>query len=265
MEKQYILNTDELARERLDIQHGLYLQSSLNLLEQAGIKAGMNGLEIGSGSGAMTLELAKRVTKDGKILSIDMSQEQLDAASKRLADYPQVAFKQHDVNSCAELNQKFDFIYCRMVLVHVEDASSAIKQMITCLKPGGLLICEEPPLFDALHCYPHSRYFRQCIDLSKQLFEASRRDIEIAYRLNQEMLENNLSIEHQGLFQPMLTTEKEKMLYPLAAKDVAESITKIGILSEEEVQHFVNGLSEMVKDATSISWLRMHQVVARKA
>jgi len=42
----YVLSTNELARKRLEIQHNLYLDSSLELLGKANIKKGINKRDI---------------------------------------------------------------------------------------------------------------------------------------------------------------------------------------------------------------------------
>ncbi|TAL57786.1 MAG: class I SAM-dependent methyltransferase, partial [Legionella sp.] len=49
MNKEYIINTNEKARERLDLQHSLYVKNSVALLQEAGVGPGMSGLEIGCG------------------------------------------------------------------------------------------------------------------------------------------------------------------------------------------------------------------------
>lgn len=69
MPSTYILNTNDKARERLSLQHQLYAKSSLDLLSEVGPSAAMTALEIGCGSGDMTLELAKLIGREGSLLT----------------------------------------------------------------------------------------------------------------------------------------------------------------------------------------------------
>lgn len=170
MPSTYILNTNDKARERLCLQHQLYAKSSLDLLSEVGPSAAKTALEIGCGSGDMTLELAKLIGREGSLLTIDLSQDQLDHTQQRTRTYSNIRFKVWDVNHLSDLGEKFDLIYCRMVLHHVADARSVILQMKNCLNSGGFVVCEEPSLFDSTFCSPPSPSYDQFTQWARSCF-----------------------------------------------------------------------------------------------
>ncbi|CAM2902505.1 class I SAM-dependent methyltransferase [Legionella worsleiensis] len=263
MTTPYILNTNDKARDRLSLQHGLYAQSSKTLIEEAGIKPGMSGLEIGCGSGVMTLELARRIGLNGFLLAIDLSQEQLDHVQSITNQDNRIRFKLWDVNHLSDLGEQYDFIYCRMVLHHVADAHSVIVQMSRCLKPGGMIICEEPSLFDSTFCYPASSAYNQYTQWVRGCFLTNKRDLEIAYRLEQEFSSCGLAVTEHSLFQPILRSTEEKMIYAMGLDDLTPQLLSLGIASRQEISELSHKLHELAHSTNTMTWMRMHKVIAR--
>lgn len=264
MSTEYILNTDINAQHRLNLQHHLYHQSSFNLLLKGGLSKGQKGLEIGCGTGMMSVEISKLIGNSGKLIAIDTSNKHIESAKELASNCSNINFQIADVNKLGAFNKQFDFVYCRMVLHHLDDASPAFAQMINCLKPKGVLICEEPPLLDGTFCYPPSRDYEQYVDLVENCFIQNNKDYQIAYRLAQEAMAHNLSVECQALFQPILITNEEKMIYAMGSVDLRSQIVRHGLLSEDKAKILTEGLIKLAKSNGSVSWLRMHQIIARK-
>lgn len=263
MNETYILNTNEQARKRLELQHQLYAKSSINLLHEAGISRGMQGLEIGSGSGAMTMELARLIGKDGKLLAIDLSQNQIDSIKKVTSAFDNIEFKVWDANYLSDLGEYFDFIYCRMVLHHVSDAHSIIQQMKSCLKPGGLIICEEPSIFDSTFCFPKSDAYNLFTEWVRSCFSKNNRDYEIAHRLEQEFASCNFEITHHSLFQPLLRTTQEKEIYFMALNDIKPQLIDLKIASADDIEKLSEELKKLSDSVNTMSWIRMHNIIAK--
>lgn len=263
MTETYILNTNDKARDRLALQHALYAQSSIQLLRNAGVVPGMKGLEIGCGSGGMTLELAGLIGATGQLLAIDLSQAQVNHVEKITSHLPGLRFKVWDVNNLTELNEQFDFIYCRMVLHHLANAHSAILQMKECLKPGGVIICEEPSLFDSTFCSPPSPAYERFTQWVRQCFIKNGRDFEIAHRLEQEFTAGGMQVSNHSLFQPVLRTAQQKRIYPMALDDVTPQLLHHNIASQDEIDALAKELSDLAQRTNTMTWIRMHQLVAR--
>ena len=264
MTDTYILNTNDNARARLDLQHELYAESSTDLLRLAGLSTGMKGLEIGCGSGAMTVEIAKLIGSQGDLLSIDLSEDQINYAQKITSDYPSIRFKQCDVNELTSLEEQFDFIYCRMVLHHLADAKYAILQMQKCLKPGGVVICEEPSIFDSTFCYPPSLAYETFVEFVRACFRENKRDFEIAHRLGQEFTDCNFEILHHSLFQPLLTSSDEKKIYAMALTDIRPQVIELALADSHKIDDLYNKLIKLANSDATMTWIRMHRVIAKK-
>lgn len=140
MTKNYSLNYGSTDSQRLAIINKYYNPASIELLKKAGVTSGMSIAEVGCGHGDMLKAIQSMVHQDGKVYAIDHSNEQLIIA-KYTANHPNTEFILQDVFKL-KLSQQIDFVYCRLLLMHLSDPIQAIRKMLGLLKPKGKLILE---------------------------------------------------------------------------------------------------------------------------
>ncbi|MBU4348423.1 class I SAM-dependent methyltransferase [Patescibacteria group bacterium] len=146
-----------------EIKHGFYIvekgESVWNWSSPAGIKRwqrrvdmfrlflgnnSKNVLEVGCGTGLFTKELAKT---DNKIIAIDISEELIEKARKKILGSNNILFKIENAYNTSFKDNSFDFIVGSSVLHHL-DAEAAIKEFYRILKPGGQLMFTEPNMLN---------------------------------------------------------------------------------------------------------------------
>lgn len=151
----YVLATGRAGAKALDIQQEYIAKGSYDLLQKAGLKAGMVVYDIGCGSGAMTLYLAQQVGPKGHVFAVDISEEQLNITKQKVkeAGLSNVSFIQADVQKF-EAPPQADIVYFRFVLVHLQEPKLALENMYGLLKDGGKLAFQEPT-WETIHTnYP---------------------------------------------------------------------------------------------------------------
>lgn len=129
---------------RLDGLARVYREPTLELLERAGIRAGMRCLDVGCGGGHVSRELARLVSPSGRVVAVDADPTVVDLAraDTRAAGVDNVEFR---VGEAHELpaDGPFDLVYARYLLSHVARPESVIAQMVDRLAPGGVAIVED--------------------------------------------------------------------------------------------------------------------------
>ena len=79
-DEEYMLGRGIKGSERLIIQQEVLGGNSKSLLLKAGLKAGMNVLEVGCGIGLMTPFISEHIRSGGNLTAIDISDDQLKLA-----------------------------------------------------------------------------------------------------------------------------------------------------------------------------------------
>ena len=109
-------------------------------LSRLGVKAGSRCLEIGAGGGAVAFWLAERVAPDGLVVATDLETEFLETEAAR---YPTLQILRHDLMA-DDLPDGFDFVHARYLVEWLPDKALALQRMVAALRPGGVLLDEEP-------------------------------------------------------------------------------------------------------------------------
>lgn len=97
-------------------------------------------LEIGCGIG----NFSKYLSKYGNLTAIDINEEYLKMAKKRIFGQAEVGFGDIERGEYFFNNRKFNCVVCINVLEHIKDDVKAIRNIHKLLTPGGFLIILVP-------------------------------------------------------------------------------------------------------------------------
>ncbi len=109
------------------------------ILAAAAVRAGERVLDVGCGTGASTIELARRAGPSGRVLAVDVSAGMLARAAERLAMNPNAEFVQADASTYRFPQAHFDLLFSRFGVMFFADPTGAFANMRAALKPGGRL------------------------------------------------------------------------------------------------------------------------------
>jgi ubiquinone/menaquinone biosynthesis C-methylase UbiE len=130
------------TRERFPALADLYDDETIRCLQAIGIAPGWQCLEVAAGGGSIAQWLAGQVGTSGRVLATDLDARFLES----LAD-PAIEVQRHDIVRDPLPDSAFDLVHARLILVHLPERELALAKMLSALKPGGWLVCEE---FDSL-------------------------------------------------------------------------------------------------------------------
>lgn len=100
-----------------------------------------NVLELGSGSGALWLNIVDKIPVNWNITLSDLSQGMLDAAWRNLVVTGRnFKFEQIDAQSIPYKDETFDIVIANHMLYHVPERSKALAEIKRILKKGGHFI-----------------------------------------------------------------------------------------------------------------------------
>lgn len=100
-----------------------------------------NVLELGTGSGALWVDLAGKISPGWTITLSDLSPGMLDAAWRNLVVTGRnYKFEQIDAQSIPYADETFDIIIANHMLYHIPDRKKALAEIRRVLKKGGTLL-----------------------------------------------------------------------------------------------------------------------------
>jgi SAM-dependent methyltransferase len=115
------------------------------LLVDSGISTGMRVLDVGCGTGDLSLLAAELVGSSGEVVGVDISESSIHEARSRIAhkSFSMIHFIQSDIASLSQGIGKFDAIIGRRILMYLKNAVACVKSLANFLKSNGIVVFQE--------------------------------------------------------------------------------------------------------------------------
>ncbi len=238
-ERRYTMGRSEGETQRLIEQSQLYDRVTRRLLHQTGLSDGMKVLDIGSGAGDVALTAGEIVGPSGHVVGIDMNPTILETARGRAEalGYSHVEFIAGDVTEI-ELQDDFDMVIGRLILMYLPQPAELIKKLVTHLKPGGVVAFQEVELSPYRSMtHPDTPLLNNMVEWGLGTMERSGSNISMGFDLLRVFMDAGLPIPNFDYEAPMGGPEGWPGYQYLAAtfKSMLPLIVEFGIATAEEV------------------------------
>ncbi len=131
-------NNMETESDRLGLLESSRDPGTMRQLEELGVGPGWRCLEVGAGRGSIARWLAEQVSPGGSVTAADID-------LRFLTDMPEdVEVRALDIREDEIEAEAYDLVHCRALLMHLPDPAETLTKLSAALKPGGLLLAEEP-------------------------------------------------------------------------------------------------------------------------
>ena len=154
------------ARQRLEKLELACDPLTASHFDKVGVGAGWHCLEIGAGAGSVTRMLCERVGPDGRVVAVDLEPALLADVSA-----PNLEVQQLDVVVDELPEAAFDLVHTRAVLVHIPQRDELVPKLARALRPGGVLLLEEPDMTNTLRP-DHDAFEAAQVAMFRPLFDA---------------------------------------------------------------------------------------------
>lgn len=143
---RYLHGTFPEEQQRLSLLNGILNQASLDALRLLG---GESVLDLGCGLAQFSRAMARAVGREGRVLGIERSPEQLAEAARQAQEEGErelIELRQGDVLDLTLGEHEwgsFDVAHARFVLEHVADPLAVVRAMLRAVRPGGRIVLED--------------------------------------------------------------------------------------------------------------------------
>ena len=145
----YIFGHSDSELHRLMRQAAVLAPITRRLFNDAGLARDMRVLDVGCGTGDVSMLAADMVGSGGAVVGIDRSKDALAIARERAraAGHDNIEFREGSAEAFTT-RVPFDFSIGRYVLVHQPHPASFIRAMAKNVRPGGVVAFHEPGVYD---------------------------------------------------------------------------------------------------------------------
>jgi ubiquinone/menaquinone biosynthesis C-methylase UbiE len=147
------------------------------------LRHGMSLLDVGSGPGTITADLA-RLVAPGDVIGLDRSPEVVARATEFAAaeHLTNLEFQTGDVYQLEFADDTFDVVHAHQVLQHLTDPVQALQEMRRVTRPGGVVAARDAD-FSAMAWFPLLPELDEWMQLYQELARHNRAEPDAGRRL----------------------------------------------------------------------------------
>jgi ubiquinone/menaquinone biosynthesis C-methylase UbiE len=262
----YVIDGGRSGAARLAVLARVRASASEDFVCRAGLRAGDRCLDLGCGSGELTLRLAD-LAAPGEVVGIDFDPAVVAVARER-AMYAQTPhpprFLVADVAALPDGLGQFDLVSARYLLSHVRDPWAAVQAMWSLCRPGGAVALEDTDV-DAMSSDPACPALERCVELNHALTRARGLVPRVGPQLVDMLAEVGFDEIEETVDQPAARDGDAKRMTELTLERKRAALLAEGLLDEAEFDAMLAELRAFTADPqTLIRAPRLHQVRGRR-
>jgi ubiquinone/menaquinone biosynthesis C-methylase UbiE len=139
----YIIQGGQRGADRLRLLANVMWQYTEPFLHRAGLREGMRCLDVGCANGALTRRITDIVGPTSHVTGFDFDESVIAIAEKESTDYANVNFQVFNIENEIPEAARYDFIFCRFILSHLQSPGAAIRKLKGALRPNGIIAIED--------------------------------------------------------------------------------------------------------------------------
>lgn len=195
-ENEYLLGTDDDELRRLGFQHQVWMRAAAASWERGGFGPGHHVLDIGCGPGYASIDLARLVGQQGRVVGVDVSPRfvahlQALAAANGITN---VAVEVQDVEALALAPESFDGAYARWVLTFLRRPEAVVAAAAKALRPGGRLVVHDYSQYAAFQVAPEDPAVHRVVQAVVASWRDGGGDPNVGTRLPGMMVDAGLEV-----------------------------------------------------------------------
>ena len=262
----YAFGRSRAEYDRLIEQGELFRPLTERMLLAAGIKRGMQVLDVGCGVGDVSFLVAALVGREGSVVGIDLDAEALKLAEQRRAaqGITNVEFRLSDARS-VDSARLFDAAVGRFILHFMKDPTEALRQIAKRVRPGGIVAFHEPDTRMTIAPAMNQPVLARLQDLLARTFECTGARPDVGTELYMRMLDAGLEPDPTPLVEIAVHMGNGEVAYrrwALFARSFLPKIVEYGLATERDILDILDRLRDELVPArgfTPLSWLMIAQ------
>ena len=250
--ERYVIRGGREGYDRLLVLARASWPDTAALFGRAGIRPGMQCVDVGCGGGEVTFEMARLVEPGGSVTGLDMDEVKLELARNAAEErrVGNVEFLATNVTDWDEPDT-YDVVYSRFLLQHLREPVTLLRRMWSAVRTGGLVIVEDAD-FDGWCCHPPNEGFDFFVRSYAEVLRRRGGDHASGRKLYSYFLEVGIPTPQMALVQSVLTSGESKELAWATLDATGDAILAEGVATSDELTAALASLRQFTDDTTTL-------------
>jgi SAM-dependent methyltransferase len=265
-----VLSRGSEEYERLRRQAQIWEEATRRVFDRIAIVPGMRCLDVGCGPGETMRLLGERVGVDGEVVGLDSDGKLGAEALENLQRLGTTRFRfiESDVMARGlDFPERFDFVFTRMLLIHMPDPQAVVNRLVEWTKPGGWVVVQDYDL-TGIKVFPSLERWPDFMNVLIGAFSGRGRDPSLGSKLP-------TLLWNAGIREPIATDVTGKLTSLHEAKGMLCSTFQSllpqayasGLITEAAAARFLEEVDEQSRSDVpySVSWPTLTAAWAQRA
>lgn len=233
----YVLarSTREYDRLRAQAQH--WAPFTDRVLASAGLRTGMTTLDAGCGPGDVMRLMGRYVGPKGSVTGVDIDADvgAYGLRKVRLEEAADFHFHAADLLKGETVpGAPFDMVFCRFLLIHMDNPVEMVRRLAALTKPGGTLVAMDYVMAATMVAPPDPVLMRG-IEIINRTLTAAGRPLDAGVRLASWFREAGLRMPHGTDLQGTLIVTHPNLQLAEGVAGFGARAVRLGVATDEEI------------------------------
>jgi SAM-dependent methyltransferase len=249
---------------RLAQQAHVMAKASEAFLARTGLTSGWTCLDVGCGTGQVTIAMARVAGPSGRAVGVDVDAEALEVAREAASRAGVRAAFVVDDAARPIATEAFDLAYARLLLSHLIDPAAAVRAMRAEVRRGGAVAVEDLFL-GTLRSDPPAPALERLQEVYGATVRFHGGDPTVGPRLRALLSACGLEdVRERTVANPMESVD-DKLFLAQLVRNMRSAILEARAASDEQIDELEASVERAARDpATTFHQARMHQVWGRR-
>jgi ubiquinone/menaquinone biosynthesis C-methylase UbiE len=250
----YPLGGTQIEQRRLVTQAEDYEPQARWLLDRIGIQPGWRVLDIGCGPLGVLHLLSESVGLTGTVIGLERERRFAEMARAEVAKrgLANVTVVEGDALATGLEKESFDLVHERLVMINISARAALLSEMISLLRPGGIVVLEDVDNVSWL-CHPAHPSWDILLDAFHTVFHAGGGDGYIGRRLPELLRTAGAQNVQVNVHAEMAKPNEYRRTHLISLLDsVRHKIIAAGLLEDQQLQDHREALIGHLNDPATI-------------
>ncbi|UQA59530.1 class I SAM-dependent methyltransferase [Polyangium aurulentum] len=250
----YLLGRSAREEERLRKQVQELAEEARWLLDRLQIHPGARAIELGCGPQGVLELLSERVGPSGTVVGLDRNEGFVASARKHVAERQllNVEVVQGDARATNLPRASFDVVFCRLLLVNVPQPEQVVEEMVSLLRPGGVLASHEADYLPH-RCDPPSPAWDRLFEVFQAYSRAKGVDLFVGRRMHRMLRDAGLvELGVNPVIHVYPHGHHRRSIFLDFVQNTRDALVREGFATDEELNELTRDLKRHLDDPDTL-------------